>query len=345
MAMIAAKCTQCGANIQVDDTKEAGICESCGTAFVTEKAINNYNTYVTNNNNFSGANINVTSDNLEQLVERAETFIRLEEFNKAENVYKEIIEKYPMDYRGWLGKVIAETKNFSNITTSGPTHWFISENFEKAIKVAKPTEQESILKQKQEYERLYKQEIDRDENSKYNASICNLYDYRDVEEALGCKLLSREWYEFLFFTYVLDHTVKYEVSYIDYNGEKNYSAEEVTCSVCVEKNNLEELLSGYVKKDDSTKENGNSGCYIATCVYGSYDCPQVWTLRRFRDYTLDETWYGRLFIKCYYAISPTLVKWFGNQKWFRTFFRTYLDLIIQSLNKRGVDDTKYQDKY
>ena len=43
MAMIPAKCTNCGANIQVDKTKEAGICESCGTAFITEKAINNYN--------------------------------------------------------------------------------------------------------------------------------------------------------------------------------------------------------------------------------------------------------------------------------------------------------------
>ena len=43
MGLIAAKCTQCGANIQIDDTKEAGICEFCGTAFITEKAINNYN--------------------------------------------------------------------------------------------------------------------------------------------------------------------------------------------------------------------------------------------------------------------------------------------------------------
>ena len=43
MGFVAAKCTQCGANIEVDDTKEAGICKFCGTAFVTEKAINNYN--------------------------------------------------------------------------------------------------------------------------------------------------------------------------------------------------------------------------------------------------------------------------------------------------------------
>ena len=57
MSFIPARCTQCGAEIEVDDTKEAGICKYCGTAFVTEKAINNYNTYVTNN--FDGANINI----------------------------------------------------------------------------------------------------------------------------------------------------------------------------------------------------------------------------------------------------------------------------------------------
>ena len=42
------------------------------------------------------------------------------------------------------------------------------------------------------------------------------------------------------------------------------------------------------------------GCYVATAVYGSYDCPEVWTLRRYRDYSLAETWYGRAFIKLYY---------------------------------------------
>jgi len=57
MSFIPAKCTQCGANITVDNTKDAGVCEYCGTAFVTEKAINNYNTYITNN--YDGANINI----------------------------------------------------------------------------------------------------------------------------------------------------------------------------------------------------------------------------------------------------------------------------------------------
>ena len=86
------------------------------------------------------------------------------------------------------------------------------------------------------------------------------------------------------------------------------------------------------------------GCYIATCIYGSYDCPQVWTLRRFRDYILDKTWYGRAFIRCYYAISPMLVKWFGGHKWFKTFWKSQLDKLIDNLKRKGIDDTYYNDR-
>ena len=87
------------------------------------------------------------------------------------------------------------------------------------------------------------------------------------------------------------------------------------------------------------------GCYVATCIYGSYNCPQVWTLRRFRDNTLDATWYGRAFIKTYYAISPTLVKWFGETDWFKKMWKTPLDKMVSSLRKKGVASTPYHDKY
>ena len=87
------------------------------------------------------------------------------------------------------------------------------------------------------------------------------------------------------------------------------------------------------------------GCYIATAVYGSYDCPEVWTLRRFRDNTLDRTWYGRAFIRAYYAVSPTLVRWFGKDSWFQALFRPMLDRLVDRLRQSGVEDTAYQDKY
>lgn len=87
------------------------------------------------------------------------------------------------------------------------------------------------------------------------------------------------------------------------------------------------------------------GCYVATAVYGSYDCPEVWTLRRFRDDTLDRTWYGRAFIHTYYAVSPTLVRWFGACSWFQRLFRAPLDRLVARLHRRGVQDTPYRDKY
>lgn len=87
------------------------------------------------------------------------------------------------------------------------------------------------------------------------------------------------------------------------------------------------------------------GCYVATAVYGSYDCPEVWILRRYRDYYLYNRNYGRLFIKVYYKVSPTLVKIFGKNKYFIKFFRSILNKKIKKLKEMGYEDTKYKDLF
>ncbi len=87
-----------------------------------------------------------------------------------------------------------------------------------------------------------------------------------------------------------------------------------------------------------------NGCYVATAVYGSYDCPQVWTLRRYRDNILAQNWFGRAFIRTYYAISPTLVKWFGETNWFKNMWRGKLDRMVKKLQENGVEDTPYEDR-
>ena len=114
-----------------------------------------------------------------------------------------------------------------------------------------------------------------------------------------------------------------------------------------------EIISEYnnkISKYDHTYQGqvspaaGGGCCYVATCVYGSYDCPQVWTLRRYRDNTLAKTWYGRAFVRTYYAVSPTLVKWFGETNWFRKMWKPTLDRMVSRLNAKGVADTPYQDR-
>ena len=102
---------------------------------------------------------------------------------------------------------------------------------------------------------------------------------------------------------------------------------------------IQDLITKLPKEEKTT-----AACYVATAVYGSYDCPQVWTLRRFRDYTLAETWYGRAFIHTYYAISPTLVKWFGHTAWFKKMWKSKLDRMVANLNASGIKNTPYEDK-
>lgn len=98
------------------------------------------------------------------------------------------------------------------------------------------------------------------------------------------------------------------------------------------------FLCGY------NHNNNTSGCYVATCVYGSYDCPQVWTLRRFRDNTLAKSIFGRVFIRTYYAVSPTIVKWFGETNWFQKLWRGPLDKLVSKLQADGVESTPYNDR-
>lgn len=85
-------------------------------------------------------------------------------------------------------------------------------------------------------------------------------------------------------------------------------------------------------------------CYVATAIYGSYDCPEVWVLRRFRDNVLNTSWYGKWFICFYYAIAPYLVRIFGESYQFNKFIKKRLDVFVSKLKIKGFDDTPYQDK-
>jgi len=89
--------------------------------------------------------------------------------------------------------------------------------------------------------------------------------------------------------------------------------------------------------------SNKGGCYIATAVYGSYDCAEVWTLRRFRDDYLSKRIWGRCFIKAYYHISPKLVDVFGDSKVFTKIFKKPLDKMVERLNRKGIENTYYED--
>ena len=92
-------------------------------------------------------------------------------------------------------------------------------------------------------------------------------------------------------------------------------------------------------------KKSSNGCYIATAVYGSYDCPEVWVLRRFRDDVLYRNLLGRIFIKIYYALSPKAVEYFGKYRLFNRLFKAPLDKFVSHLMVKGFEDIPYKDRY
>lgn len=104
------------------------------------------------------------------------------------------------------------------------------------------------------------------------------------------------------------------------------------------------LKDNRAKFSEAPEKTKSGGCYVATCVYGSYDCPQVWTLRRYRDDRLGATRQGRMFIRIYYAVSPIVVKLLGKTEWFRKFWKKKLDVMVEKLQQEGFESTPYCDK-
>ena len=349
MALVPAKCTQCGGNIEVDDTHEAGICKFCGTPFITEKAINNYNITVINNNNFSGANINVLSGDVENYRILARRATASSNGVDALQYYKKIVELNSNDW---------EAAYYVEIYSA------LINDMAKINEIAV-----------REYAINW---CDAANNSKTNEEICNSL------SAFAKNLYSNGIQSLfvnanIFYKAIVKSTYLYETAYIIAKKNNTSSAigylETILNNLSSGKsmlssnnhpqigqliadvNVLEQKYLGEMKSinpsyqpkvinsNNSSSNNKSGGCYIATCVYGSYDCPQVWTLRRYRDFTLDETWYGRLFIKCYYAVSPTLVKLFGNYEWFKKPWKKFLDNMVSRLKSKGIADTKYKDKY
>ena len=160
----------------------------------------------------------------------------------------------------------------------------------------------------------------------------------------GCKFRSYGWREDMLHQIAVSLTddnklvVDFEADPLFPHNSNDEIIEDIR-QLCVERNIIDAGEQPYVF---AIAKSG--GCYVATAVYGSYDCPQVWTLRRYRDYGLARTWYGRVFIRAYYAISPILVQWFGEAEWFKKLWRGNLDRMVERLNDKGYKDSPYTDK-
>lgn len=104
--------------------------------------------------------------------------------------------------------------------------------------------------------------------------------------------------------------------------------------VSIRANGIDPRYSYAINLDSSPSSTSSSeGCYIATAVYGSYDAPEVMVLRRFRDNVLKKRFWGRIFIKMYYCISPPIAEKLKNANGINQIIKSILNRFVKKWDK------------
>jgi parallel beta-helix repeat protein len=77
------------------------------------------------------------------------------------------------------------------------------------------------------------------------------------------------------------------------------------------------IIHDYPEHIDPNPNLPNSGCFIATAVYGYYSAPEVQTLREFRDHYLLTNGPGRAFVEWYYRYGPIGAEFINMRPWLK----------------------------
>lgn len=137
MELKIAKCTSCGANLQVDSEVKTAICEFCGATYIVEEAIG------------------LANAEKNRLLNNAKTFEKFEDYDKAEEIYTKITSEYPDEYRGWLGLAELLTNFFENPDLSSEEYELLSSHMKRTLICATPEQKESINSQWNAYKEKY----------------------------------------------------------------------------------------------------------------------------------------------------------------------------------------------
>ncbi len=365
MGMIAVKCPQCGADIQLDDSREFGFCNYCGTKIIQDRIIHEHKGSVKVDN----------SERINNLYQIARREKELFDIGAAAKHYGMILIECPNDWEAQffttyfesLSCSIAQISSAADKISKAATFALVFINrsdlslIEKkkaVVEIALYVSKAGIMLYKNAEQ--YYIEHDWLEDNPYSMGKIDFYDRADKASKLisgvafaidltfeehsiakvsvePAKIAAKQTIEWLGYYHVESrysqadwNTVLNNINSLIIKYEPNYEPQQAP----------EKWKPEPIKIESSNK---SGGCYVATAIYGSYDCPEVWTLRRFRDYSLALTWCGRLFITLYYATSPTIVKWFGHTKWFNKLWRGKLDRIVDKLKSEGFEDTPYDD--
>lgn len=143
------KCETCGANIEFDDNLTIGFCKYCGTKYMLEEKIN----------------INVKLDNKnENKINMANEYIENGNYEKAEKIFKNVLEDDITNHKAWWGRYICE-KYYSSYYNYRDKYGNTSAKIKASIiKDNLKLAYNAIANAPEDYKRNYQEAIKIDEN-------------------------------------------------------------------------------------------------------------------------------------------------------------------------------------
>lgn len=383
MALVKGICPNCGKSIEVEENDFNVVCTYCGVPFFPREAIDAYNKQISELvNNLNVDTINVNADNISNYATLGFASLREKNHEKCGFYADDILKRKADSPEGLLFKAFFVSNNYSK--EEGIRYYVLaysnanSDDIKKIILDTFKDEFKDYSQENFEYfvnEVIIKKAIDDKEFVKYALTMISSSedDYPLIKElnvtremiSLYFDLNSYSSFELenvnyfynkealiafegeklkFFIDYVLmDETIE-KFAHDKHKEDRVYYFYKDNRMISIKVKSSNEQLENIFKESGFSIEDIKSGCYIATCVYSSYHHKNVMMLRKYRDDVLNESLIGRMFIKVYYFISPILVKYFHDFKWFKKINRNILDKISINLERKGFSVNYYRDK-
>lgn len=284
------------------------------------------------------------------LLKRAFMFLEDKDWSSADEYCEKVLDQDPENAMAYLGKLMVELHVSKKESLRSQKEPFSnSNNYQKAIRFGDDELKNELIYINTQIENTRGEEIYNQAQAILSTAVTE-ENFKSAESLFESISYYRDSAELANACHDKAEEIRNEIIYervcrkLDSGIDANIlSAIEELNEISDYKDANEKLIEAKSKLRNTVPDQSSGACYVATAVYGSYDCPEVWTLRRYRDNQLAKSWYGRLFIHAYYAVSPTIVKWFGHTEWFKKMWKSKLDKMVIGLQAKGVESTPYED--
>ncbi len=134
-----AKCPNCGATLQLDNSLETGYCVYCGSKFMVREAIQRMKIEVSGQVSITGIST------IENDIKLGQQCILAQDWKQAEDVFRLAISKKTNNFDAWFGWLTASTENYTLYNSIKGVYGFDSA-FRNCMQYGDATQRKLVLK-------------------------------------------------------------------------------------------------------------------------------------------------------------------------------------------------------